>query len=105
MRRKAMRSKFFRLLALVGVVCLSGTLNRAIAQVDSGRIIGQVVDVKGASIAGATITIKNEATSEERTTTSNTDGAYQLAALRPSFYTIRVTMDQFAPAEQTGLQL
>ena len=100
-----MKSKFFRLLMLAGVLCLSGTLNRAIAQVDSGRIIGLVLDAKNASIAGATITVVDERTSEERTTQSNTDGAYEIVALKPSFYTIKVSAEQFAPAEQTRLQL
>src|SRR6202171_442112 len=105
MRRNAMKSKFFRLLMLAGALFLSGTLDRAMAQVDSGRIIGQVLDAKGASIAGATVSAKNEATNEERTATSNTDGTYQIVALRPSLYTIKVTADQFAPAQETGLQL
>ena len=100
-----MKSKFFRLLMLAGVLCLSGTLNRAIAQVDSGRILGLVLDAKNASIAGATITVVDERTNEERTTQSNTDGAYEIVALKPSFYTIKVSAEQFAPAEQTRLQL
>jgi hypothetical protein len=101
----AMKASFFRFLMLAGVLCFSGTLNRVLAQVDSGRIIGQVLDSKNASIAGATITVVNARTSEARTTTSSTDGSYQIAALRPSFYTIKVTADQFAPAEQTAVQL
>jgi hypothetical protein len=101
----AMKESFLRLLMLAGVLCFSGTVNRAMAQVDSGRIIGQVLDSKNASIAGATITVVNERTSEARTTTSNTDGSFQIAALRPSFYTIKVTADQFASAEQTAVQL
>jgi hypothetical protein len=100
-----MKSKFFRLLMLAGVLCLSGTLNRAIAQVDSGRILGLVLDAKNASIAGATITVVDERTNEERTTQSNTDGAYEIVALKPSSYTIKVSAEQFAPAEQTGIQL
>src|SRR6202158_4265953 len=105
MRRNAMKSKFFRLLMLTGALCLSGALNRTMAQTDTGRIIGQVLDAKGASIAGATITAKNEATNEERSATSGTDGTYQILALQPSLYTLKVTADQFAPAQETGLQL
>ena len=100
-----MTSKFSRLLILLAVMCLSGTLNRAFAQADSGRIIGQVLDAKNASIAGATVTAVNERTNEERTTTSNPDGTYQIVGLRPSLYTIKVAADQFAPAQETGLQL
>jgi len=47
----------------------------------------------------------DERTNEERTAKSNTDGAYEIVALKPSFYTIKVSADQFAPAEQTRLQL
>src|ERR1700736_2772111 len=103
--RNVMTSKFSRLLMLLAVMCLSGTLNRAFAQADSGRIIGQVLDAKNASIAGATVTAVNERTNEERTTTSNPDGTYQIVGLRPSLYTIKVAADQFAPAQETGLQL
>jgi len=39
---------------------------------------------KNASIAGATITVVDERTNVERTTTSNADGSYQIVALRPS---------------------
>jgi hypothetical protein len=100
-----MKASSFRLLMLAGVLCFSGTLNHALAQVDSGRIIGQVLDSKNASIAGATITVVDERTNVERTTTSNADGSYQIVALRPSFYAIEVTADQFAPAEQKAVQL
>src|SRR5882672_2947420 len=105
MRRMSMKASFFRSLMLAGVLCFSGTVNRALAQVDSGRIIGQVLDSKNASIAGATITVVDERTNVERTTTSNADGSYQIVALRPSFYAIKVTADQFAPAEQKAVQL
>src|SRR5712671_2135391 len=105
MRRMVMKASSFRLLMLAGVLCFSGTLNHALAQVDSGRIIGQVLDSKNASIAGATITVVDERTNVERTTASNADGSYQIVALRPSFYAIKVTADQFAPAEQKAAQL
>src|SRR5260370_6525724 len=105
MRRKVMMAKRFRLMMLGGLFCLSGTLNRAVAQVDSGRIIGLVLDAKNASIAGATITVVDERTNEERRAKSNPDGSYEILALKPSFYTIKVSAEEFAPAEQKGLQL
>ena len=100
-----MKFQFVRSLMLAAVLFFSGTLNLAFAQVDSARIVGQVVDAKGASIAGAAITVKNERTAEEHSTKSDTDGLYQFAALRPSFYTINVSADQFATVEQTNVQL
>src|SRR4029077_6122101 len=90
---------------MLAALFFSGTLNLAFAQVDSARIVGQVVDAKGASIAGATIHVKNERTAEEHSTKSDTDGLYQFAALRPSFYSINVSADQFATAGRTNVQL
>jgi hypothetical protein len=100
-----MKSKVLRLMLTAAIVILSGTWNHALAQTDSGKITGQVLDAKGASIPGATISVRNEGTNDERTTMSGTDGTFQFVALRPAFYTIKVTADQFAPAEQTGVQL
>lgn len=100
-----MKSICFRLLILTGAICLSGALNIAIAQVDSARITGQVLDAKDASIAGAKVTVKDERTNEERTATTGPDGTYQFSALRPSFYTITASADQFASGEQKGVQL
>jgi len=46
----------------------------------------------------------DERTNEERTAKSNTDGAYEIVALKPSL-TIKVRSGSIAPAEQTRLQL
>ena len=100
-----MKSNFLRLLLLMGAFCFAGSLSSVFAQMDSGRITGQVLDAKDASIPGAKITARDERTNEERTVTAGPDGTYQLSALRPSFYTITVSADQFASAQESGLQL
>ena len=69
------------------------------------RFTGTVRDVSGAVVAGATVTVRNEKTGEERTTTSNADGAYTVGSLKPSLYTVRVAAEQFGPTELSGLQL
>ena len=71
----------------------------------SGRFTGVVLDPSGAVIPGATVTVKNEKTGEERTATSNAEGRYIVANLRPSVYTIRAKFGDFAPLEFTGMQL
>jgi hypothetical protein len=76
----------------------------ALAQ-GEGRFVGVVLDPSGAVIPGATVVVKNERTGEERTVTSNAEGRYIVASLRPSVYTIRATFGQLAPLELTGLQL
>jgi hypothetical protein len=101
-----MKVNLFRWLMLAGAVCLfAGTPKGTLAQMDQGSITGQVVDAKTASIAHAAINLRNERTGEVRTVESNDDGSYQVLALKPSFYTIRVDAGGFATAEMTRVQL
>ena len=76
----------------------------AFAQND-GRFTGVVLDPSGAVIPGATVTVKNERTGEERSVKSSPDGRYLVPGLRPSVYTIRATSNDLAPLEFTGMQL
>src|SRR4051812_15108180 len=74
------------------------------AQTD-GRFTGVVIDATGAFVPGATVTIRNEKTGEERTVRTNDQGTYVVANLKPSVYTIRATFGSFAPMEITTLNL
>jgi outer membrane receptor protein involved in Fe transport len=76
----------------------------AFAQGD-GRFSGTVLDQSGAIVPGATVTVKNERTGEERTATSNAEGRYAVTSLKPSVYTLRAKFGQLAPLEYTGLEL
>src|SRR6185503_14441868 len=81
---------------------LAGGAQGAWAQTD-GRFTGAVLDSTGASLVGATVTVKNEKTGEERTVVTNDKGRYMVTNLKPSVYTIRVTYKDFAPLEYTGM--
>src|SRR5438094_7931895 len=70
----------------------------ALAQSDA-RVSGTVRDPQGASVPNAQVLVKNDKTGEERKITSNTQGYFLLAGLKPSTYTIRVTLPSFAPLE------
>jgi len=76
----------------------------AFAQND-GRFTGVVLDPSGAVIPGATVTVKNERTGEERSVVSGSDGRYIVSNLRPSVYTVRAKAGDLAPLEFTGLQI
>src|SRR5436190_8812743 len=76
----------------------------AFAQND-GRFTGVVLDPSGAVIPGATVTVRNERTGEERSVTSAADGRYIVSSLRPSVYTVRAKFGDLAPLEFTGMQL
>ncbi|HXM93936.1 MAG TPA: carboxypeptidase regulatory-like domain-containing protein [Candidatus Dormibacteraeota bacterium] len=101
-----MKVKLFRLLMLAGAVfLLVGTPEDSFAQMDQGRIVGQIVDTKSASVPHAKVIVRNERIGESRTVETNDEGNYQLLALKPSFYTISINADGFAPAEMTSVQL
>lgn len=76
----------------------------ALAQTDA-RIAGTVYDQNRSVVPGATITVKNERTGEERTAIAGDQGQYIITALRPSFYTVRVSAAGFSEAKFTGIQL
>jgi hypothetical protein len=89
---------------LLVLACVLAAPARAGAQTD-GRFTGVVLDVTGAFVPGATVTVKNERTGEERVVTANDPGLYVVTNLKPSVYTIRATFGDFAPIEITTLTL
>ncbi len=105
-RRKTVRlscsASVMLMLALVAQLLLQAV---AIAQTDQGRIVGTIRDQNNAVVPGAAVTIKDERTGNERTITATENGQYLVAALKPSFYTIKVSAQGFAPAEFTNVQL
>ena len=62
----------------------------AIGQTSTSRITGRVVDSKQASIAGASVTITNEATNVSQTQTTTEAGLYAFEALPVGNYTVAV---------------
>ena len=77
----------------VALVWLTSVLP-ASAQAD-GRFAGTVQDASGAFLPNATITVKNEKTGEERSTTTSAQGVYVVTSLKPSTYTIRAVSGNF----------
>jgi len=73
--------------AILTVIFLTGA---AFAQSDS-RLAGTVTDANGAVVAGASVTVKNEKTGEERTVVAKEDGTFIVVALKPSTYTVTAT--------------
>jgi hypothetical protein len=74
----------------------------AVAQVETSTSIrGIVTDPSGASVPGASVTIRNQATNEERKGTTNESGFYAFPSVVPGTYTITVTHAGFRRAEVT----
>jgi Carboxypeptidase regulatory-like domain len=78
---------------------------QALAQGDQGQFAGSVRDSSGAFVSGAVVTVKNQRTGEERTTTTAETGLFLISNLKPSVYTIRAVKDGFAPIEYTEMPL
>ena len=97
------KERVLRGLTLAVLVWVTSVLP-ASAQAD-GRFAGTVLDSSGAFVPGATVTVKNEKTGEQRTATSSAQGIYVVTNLKPSTYTIRAKSGDFAPLEYTGMQL
>lgn len=100
MRRKM--TKRFKAALLTTQFFLQGV---ALAQVAEARIVGTVYDQNRSAIAGATVSIKDERTGQERTAKTNQTGQYIIAALKPSFYTVRISAEGFSETRLDRIQL
>ncbi|MGI8556095.1 MAG: carboxypeptidase regulatory-like domain-containing protein, partial [Pyrinomonadaceae bacterium] len=74
-------------------------------QTDQSRIAGTITDTNGAAIAGANVSVKNEKTGEERTVAADSDGTFEIAALKPAPYTISISANNFETAVQKNAEL
>jgi hypothetical protein len=74
----------------------------AYAQANS-EITGIVTDQTGAVVAGAAITLTDQATGSTHTTVSTGSGLYDIAGLNPSNYNLKVVAKGFQTYVQTGV--
>src|SRR5271170_3241767 len=91
--------RVFRKLHVEALVCLATLLFvfglSASAQTFRGTILGTVTDSSGASVAGATVTVKNIGTGLTRTVTTAEDGSYAVPELPIGTYSVIVTLTGF----------
>jgi outer membrane receptor protein involved in Fe transport len=69
----------------------------------SGDLTGTVTDPSGAVVAGATVNLKNEATGQTHTTTTNSNGNYRFSLLTPGTYTVSVNATGFSKSQTTAM--
>lgn len=62
----------------------------AIQAQTTGSLSGTVSDPNGATVVGATVNLKNNATGEGRTTTTNDKGTFSFSNLNPGVYSVTV---------------
>jgi hypothetical protein len=75
----------------------------AYAQTPTGIIQGSVTDKTGAAVQGATITITKTATSEQRTTKTDSAGRYNIPFVEPGTYNVSVSAPTFRTAQQENI--
>jgi hypothetical protein len=66
-------------------------------------IMGVVTDSSGAVVTGAHVCIRNEATDQVSTTTTDAQGQFRVGGIPPGAYDVTVTSAGFAIATQTGV--
>jgi hypothetical protein len=71
----------------------------------SATMAGRVNDTTGAIVPGATITARHLERSVERTTVTDADGRFVLAALPVGTYDVRAELTGFKPVSRQGLTL
>jgi hypothetical protein len=77
----------------------------AAAQVTTAEITGTILDSGNAIIAGATVTASNPATNTSRTVTTSNAGVYNIPALPPGVYSLRVEMKGFTSQVRNNIEL
>ena len=83
-------------LSLLFAVCI-------FAQRDLGTITGTITDAQGAAVPNATVTIIEDATGLNYTSTTGVSGEYVRPLLKPGTYTVTVQAQGFRKAEQKGI--
>ncbi|MDX2149099.1 MAG: carboxypeptidase regulatory-like domain-containing protein [Bryobacteraceae bacterium] len=91
--------------AATAVTLLLVLVVSAFAQSDNSNISGLVKDPSGAAVANAKVTVKNEGTNFERTTTTNESGFYTVTNIAPGYYTVTVELAGFKTFTKTRNKL
>ncbi|MGC2673347.1 MAG: carboxypeptidase regulatory-like domain-containing protein [Candidatus Acidiferrum sp.] len=104
MKRGVNSRRFFHWSVLLAATLATCVLP-ASAQMDRGAITGRILDSSGAVVLKATVTVTNKATGVVSSTPVNGDGEYQVLALIPGTYSVKVIADGFESAVQNDIDL
>src|SRR5579863_10550553 len=111
MRRLGSKASLFRfaliLLAPVVIVFSFNSRSAHAQNAVTGALTGVVTDSSGAVVPGATVTITDIATQEQRVVTTNAEGRYSAPLLKPAQYLVvasgsGLTSDKFAATVLVG---
>jgi hypothetical protein len=75
------------------------------AQLPTSTLNGTVTDPQGATVAGAKVSVVNQATGAVRDTSTDTSGFFSVSNMTPADYTVRVMAPNFANYETKNVRL
>ncbi len=87
------------------VLALSVVTPTALAQTTVSTIEGTIKDAQGSVVAGANIVAKSATLGIERTTTSDENGSYRIAALPAGTYSLSISHSGFATKNFDNIEL
>lgn len=93
-----------KILVTLFILALAFT-GTALSQTTSGSIAGNLTDPNQAAIAGATVTVTDDAKSFSQSATTDKEGRFVFPTLPPGTYRLTVEAKGFKKAERTGLLL
>jgi carboxypeptidase family protein len=96
-----MRTRVFAVLLLT----VLGVAGAAHAQSFLGTIRGTVSDPQGAGVADAAVLVVDEATGVPRAVSTDSQGRFEAANLKPGTYRVEVATPNFKEFKQTGITL
>src|SRR5215471_11699678 len=89
----------------LGILTFAILVSPMSAQSIYGTLTGIVSDPSSAVVAGAKISLRNEASGDTRETMTNTDGYYTFVSVPPAGYAITVTAPGFEVFKRTGIAI
>lgn len=101
MKKTALTVLMFMAASALISFCEPGVL----AQTSKGVVTGTVADQSGAVINGAEIELKNPATDQSRSTTTNDSGIYRFDAVDLGTYDVIIRVKNFKTITNTGVQV
>src|SRR5437899_2242795 len=75
----------------------------ALAQTNTGRIVGNVTDETGAVIPGVDVAVRNPATGLSRNVITNESGTYAVPLLPPGVYEVEASLSGFRTELRSGV--
>src|SRR5688572_4577211 len=93
------------LLSAAAAVIASLVLTPPVGAQSLARLRGTVTDEQNAVVANARVVVRNQATGEERTATSDAAGEYQVASVPVGVYRVEIQADGFQARTLTDVRL